>query len=84
MCLYDEAVFIQLSTSIIIIGYINDFLIFYKKKNDLKLLEESLIKSVRLDKIGTPKTFLRHNLTIISNTREIWIDQKDYTQKSLK
>ena len=36
------------------IGYVDDFLIFYKKENDLKLLEESLIKSVRLDKIGTP------------------------------
>ena len=58
-------------------------MIFYKTEKELEILEKDLSKSVYLDKIGTPKSFLGNNLTIKLDTKEIWINQKDYTTKIL-
>ena len=80
---HNEGVFIQQSTGTIIISHVNDFLIFYKTKKELEILEKDLNKSVHLNKIGTPKSFLKNNLIIKLNTKEIWINQKDYTTKIL-
>ena len=57
--------------------------VFIKTKELLDSLERDLIKSIKVNIIKTPKKFLDNNITINSNTKEVWIDQKDYTNKLL-
>ncbi len=83
-CPHNEAVFVQLSSSIVIIGHVDDFLIFQKKKKDLVKLKKGLKQDVKLDKIGQPKTFLGNSIKINYQTKEVWIDLKDYTHKLLE
>ncbi len=76
-CPHDEAVFVQPSSSIVIIVHVDDFLIFWKTNKDLVKLENSLKQDVKLDKIGQPKTFLGNRIRISYQTKEVWIDLKD-------
>ena len=63
--------FIHLRSSIIIIGYVNDFLVFTKSKPKLLSLEKELKKDIQLDRLGKPRTFLRNRLQIKYDTKEI-------------
>jgi hypothetical protein len=84
ICPHDEAVFIDPVTGIIIIGHVDDFLISSKSENALESLENNLKDSIQLDKIGTPKVFLANNIRINYKSKEVWIDQIDYTNKILR
>ena len=63
MCINNQYVYINKSTGILIVIYINNILIIGKDKAKIKALKRSLTRKFEIEDLGPAKYFIRVRIT---------------------